>query len=46
MLFLYVRDALPVVSSRIHGLDPGPSGITYNFHEWFVPRPLQVYTSG
>jgi peptide/nickel transport system substrate-binding protein len=46
MLFLYVRDALPVVSSRVRGLDPGPAGITHNFHEWFVPRPLQVYTSG
>jgi len=46
MLFLYVRDALPVVSSRVRGLDPGPAGITHNFHEWFVPTPLQVYTSG
>jgi peptide/nickel transport system substrate-binding protein len=46
IVFLYFRDALPVVSSRIHGIDPGPNGITFNFTKWFVPRPLHRYTAG
>jgi peptide/nickel transport system substrate-binding protein len=46
MIFLYSRDALPVVSSRIRGVDPGLSGILWNFPEWYVPQPLQVYTAG
>jgi peptide/nickel transport system substrate-binding protein len=46
IIFLYFREALPVVSSRIHGIDPGPNGITFNFTKWFVPRPLQRYTAG
>ena len=46
MLFLYVRDALPVVSSRVHGPDPGPAGMMWNLHEWYVPKSLQVYTAG
>jgi len=46
IVFLYFRDALPVVSSRVHGIHPAPSGILYNFDHWYVPRPLQRYTSG
>lgn len=46
ILFLYFRDALPVVTSRVHGIVPGPAGIRYNFTEWFVPRVEQRYTSG
>ena len=46
IVFLYFREALPVVSSRIHGIDPGPNGITFNFTKWFVPRPLHRYTAG
>jgi peptide/nickel transport system substrate-binding protein len=46
IVFLYFRDALPVVSSRVHGIDPGPNGIRYNFPEWFVPRALHRYTAG
>jgi peptide/nickel transport system substrate-binding protein len=46
IVFLYFRDALPVVASRVHGIDPGPNGIRYNFPEWFVPRALQRYTAG
>jgi peptide/nickel transport system substrate-binding protein len=46
IVFLYFRDALPVVSSRVQGIHPAPSGILYNFNEWYVPRPLQRYTSG
>jgi peptide/nickel transport system substrate-binding protein len=46
IVFLYFRDALPVVSSRIRGVVPSPNGIRYNFNEWYVPRPLQRYTAG
>jgi peptide/nickel transport system substrate-binding protein len=46
LVFLYFRDALPVVSARVRGIDPGPAGILHNFTRWFVPRELQRYTSG
>ena len=46
IIFLYFPDALPVVSSRVRGIEPAPAGISYNFTEWFVPRQLQRYTSG
>ena len=45
MVFLYWRDSLPAVSSRVHGVQPGPSGIKCNFNEWFVPKQLQRYTA-
>lgn len=41
--FLYVPDALPVVSARFHGIKPAPAGISYNFIEWYVPKSAQVY---
>jgi len=41
--FLYVPDALPVVSARFHGIEPAPAGISYNFIEWYVPKAEQVY---
>jgi len=41
--FLYVPDALPVASSRFHGIEPAPAGIMYNFIRWYVPKELQVY---
>ena len=46
MIFLYYRDALPVVASRVRGVIPSPSGIMYNFNEWYVPKTQQRYTSG
>jgi len=46
VIFLYFRDALPVVAARVRGVEPAPAGIFYNFAEWFVPRELQRYTSG
>ncbi|HZP36148.1 MAG TPA: peptide-binding protein [Methylomirabilota bacterium] len=46
MIFLYYRDALPVVAARIHGVSPAPAGILYNFNEWYVPKAQQRYTSG
>ncbi len=41
--FLWVPYSLPAVSSRFHGIDPGPAGISYNFEKWYVPKPLQRY---
>jgi len=41
--FLYVSYALPIISSRIYGIDPAPVGIGYNFDKWYVPKPLQKY---
>jgi peptide/nickel transport system substrate-binding protein len=46
IVFLFFRDALPVISSRIRGIAPSPNGIRYNFNEWYVPKPLQRYTAG
>ena len=46
LVFLYFSDALPVVSSRVYGIDPGPNGIRYRSNKWFVPQPLQRYTAG
>jgi len=46
LVFLYWRDALPVVSSRIYGIQPGPAGIKWNFTDWFVPKQMQRYTAG
>jgi peptide/nickel transport system substrate-binding protein len=41
--FLYVPDALPVVSSRIRGVKAAPIGIGYNQIKWYVPKAEQVY---
>lgn len=41
--FLYVPDALPVVSSRIRGVEPAPAGIGHNQNSWYVPKNEQVY---
>ena len=41
--FLYVPDALPVVSSRIRGIQPAPVGIGHNQIKWYVPKAEQVY---
>jgi peptide/nickel transport system substrate-binding protein len=46
LVFLYFRDALNAVSSRVYGIEPGAAGIRYNFTDWFVPRPLHRYTAG
>lgn len=44
VVFLYVPDTLPVVSSRVRDIEPAPAGITYNFIKWYVPANLQRYT--
>ncbi len=41
--FLYVPDALPVVSARFRGIEPAPAGIGHNFIKWYVPKEEQVY---
>lgn len=41
--FLYVPDSLPVVSSRIRGVEPAPAGIGHNQIRWYVPKNEQVY---
>jgi peptide/nickel transport system substrate-binding protein len=46
IVFLYFRDALAVVSSRVRGIVPAANGIRYNFNEWYVPKHLQRYTAG
>jgi peptide/nickel transport system substrate-binding protein len=46
IVFLYFRDSLPVVSSRVRGIVESPNGIRYNFIDWYVPASLQRYTSG
>jgi len=45
LVFLYWRDALPAVSSRLFGVNPGPAGIKWNLDTWFVPKHLQRYTA-
>jgi peptide/nickel transport system substrate-binding protein len=42
-LFLYVPDALPIVSARIRGIEPAPLGIDYNFIKWYVPKDEQRF---
>ncbi len=41
--FLWVGEALPIISSRFHGIKPAAIGIGYNFIKWYVPKPLQKY---
>jgi peptide/nickel transport system substrate-binding protein len=43
-LFLYVPDALPILSSRFKGVEVAPNGIGYNFIKWYSPRSEQRYT--
>lgn len=43
VVFLYVPDALPVVSSRVQGIEPAAAGISYNFIKWYIPASLQRY---
>ena len=45
VVFLYFRDTMPAVASRVYGIVPGPIGIDYNMYEWYVPKQLQLYMS-
>jgi len=42
--FLYVPDALPIISARFRGIEPAPIGIGYNFIKWYVPKEEQKLT--
>jgi peptide/nickel transport system substrate-binding protein len=42
-VFLYIPYSLPIVSSRVKGIEPAPAGISYNFTKWYVPKKLQKY---
>lgn len=46
LIFLYFRDEMPAVASRVLGIVESPNGIRYKFNEWFVPKQAQRYTSG
>ena len=46
VMFLYHRESLYAVSSRVKGVKPAPTGILYNFNDWYVPEKLQRYTAG
>jgi peptide/nickel transport system substrate-binding protein len=46
IVFLYFRDALPVVTRRVHGIVESVNGLRHNFPEWYVPRELHRYTAG
>ena len=41
--FLYVADALPIVSARFRNVLATPIGIGYNLIDWYVPRREQRY---
>jgi len=41
--FLYVPDALPIISARFRGIEPAPIGIGYNQIKWYVPDSEQRY---
>ena len=41
--FLYVPDALPIVSTRFRNVVATPIGIGYNFIDWYVPLAEQRY---
>jgi peptide/nickel transport system substrate-binding protein len=43
VVFLFVPDALSVVSSRVRGIEPAAAGIIYNFIKWYVPASQQRY---
>ncbi len=40
--FLYAPDALPMVNSRVRGIEPAPAGIGHNFIEWWIPQDRQA----
>ncbi|MDP2922132.1 MAG: peptide-binding protein [Candidatus Omnitrophota bacterium] len=42
-IFLYVPDALPIISARFQGIEPAPIGISYNIEKWYVPKKLQKH---
>jgi peptide/nickel transport system substrate-binding protein len=43
LVFLFFRDVLPTVASRVKGIVPGAIGIDYNMQQWYVPKRMQLY---
>ncbi|MBN1363408.1 MAG: peptide-binding protein [Syntrophaceae bacterium] len=41
--FLYVPDALVIISKRFQGIEPAPIGLEHNFIKWYVPKEKQKY---
>jgi peptide/nickel transport system substrate-binding protein len=41
--FLYAPYTLMAVHKRVHGIEPAPSGISYNQIKWYVPEEIQKY---
>jgi peptide/nickel transport system substrate-binding protein len=39
--FLYTPYALPILAERIHGVEPAPAGISWNFVRWWIPASQQ-----
>jgi peptide/nickel transport system substrate-binding protein len=42
-MFLYVPESLVILHSRFRGVEQSAAGLTYNFIEWWVPKPEQKY---
>ena len=42
--FLYVPEALVIISKRFRGVEPAPIGLEHNFIKWYVPQDEQKYT--
>ena len=42
-MFLYIPDALPIISSRFEGITPAPIGLSHNLIDWWTPRAKQRY---
>lgn len=39
--FLYTPYALPILTARVHGVEPAPAGISWNFVRWWIPKSQQ-----
>lgn len=42
--FLYTPYALPILTERVHGVEPAPAGISWNFVRWWIPSSQQRNT--
>ncbi|MFA5068811.1 MAG: peptide-binding protein [Candidatus Omnitrophota bacterium] len=42
-MFLWIEDSLPIIHKRFKNIKSSPSGIRYNFTEWYVPSEEQKY---
>lgn len=40
--FLYQPKTLVVVHKKVHGIEPAPAGIGWNFEKWWIPAALQA----